>query len=892
LIGKTLSHFEITAKLGEGGMGEVYRAQDTSLGRQVAFKVLPEAFVADPERLARFEREAKVLASLNHQNIASIYEIGQVDSTHFLAMELAHGEDLATRLERGAIPVDEAVPMVLQVAEALEAAHDRGIVHRDLKPANVMLASDGAIKVLDFGLAKAWEEGEGSSPDLTASPTLTANMTQAGVILGTAAYMAPEQARGQEADRRADVWSFGVLMYEMLTGERLFRAETVSDTLARVLMADTDWERVEGRFPGSIVALLRRCLERDVSQRLQSIGEARIALQAYLSNPSAAEAEATPAAEAPSGGALRRLGLPLLVGAVLASAVWMVLPDASPRTRMGMSASLMAPPGVTFEHRYTSLALSPDGRWLVFSGLQDGQLRLFKRSMDRFESEAIPGTEGAMTPLFSPDGRWVFYAGPNEAFRVSMEGGAPHPLASIKSQVWGADWTADGSIIFNQLLSGLWRIPEQGGEPELLAAPNSDRGEIDLEFPDVLPDGSAVIYTAFRGLLPDSAEIRILDLATGERKTLIENASDARFLPTGHLIFGRSAGVYLVAFDPERREITGAPVPAPDGILYNRDLGVVHASMAASGDLVFLPRRGENQHRLVSVGLDGEVSELFEAPGNYMYPRYAPDGRSLLVVKYDQVGSHLWIANLATGALTRVTREGSNMFPVWHPDGQRVAFYSDRTEARGIYWMATDGSGAAELLLGLENSSGQIVPESFTPDGRTLVLTVDVRNDEGGSDSHIRSLDLASGEVSELIRDAHSASVSPDGQWIAYCDGRRSDSQVFVRSVSGEGGRQQLSTDGGNYPSWSPDGRTLYYQSSRQVMAVAIDTSEGLVPQAPRRLFEADPATSIWTTSSSYSVAPDGSGFLMVAPDSSANREDEARLILDWLDKIGGPGLD
>jgi len=285
LIGKSLSHFEITAKLGEGGMGEVYRAQDTALGREVAVKVLPEAFVADPERLARFEREAKVLASLNHPSIAAIYEIGVEDSVHFLAMELAHGEDLATRLGRGAVPLEEALPMALQVAEALEAAHDRGIVHRDLKPANVMVAPDGGVKVLDFGLAKAWEEGEGASGDLTASPTLTAQMTQAGVILGTAAYMAPEQARGQEADRRADIWSFGVLLFEMLTGERLFLADTVSDTLARVLMADADWEAIDGRVPVAVAALLRRCLDREVRQRLQSIGEARIALEAYLSDP-------------------------------------------------------------------------------------------------------------------------------------------------------------------------------------------------------------------------------------------------------------------------------------------------------------------------------------------------------------------------------------------------------------------------------------------------------------------------------------------------------------------------------------------------------------------------------------------------------------------------------
>jgi serine/threonine-protein kinase len=887
LIGQNLSHFRITAKLGEGGMGEVYRAEDTSLEREVAIKVLPQVFTEDPERLARFEREAKVLAALNHPNIAAIYEVGAENGIHFLAMELAQGEDLATRLERGALPTQDAVRIGLQVAEALEAAHDRGIVHRDLKPANVMVAPDGSVKVLDFGLAKAWEEGAAEAGDLTASPTLTAQMTQAGVILGTAAYMSPEQARGQEADRRADIWSFGVLLCESLTGTRLFRADTVSDTLAHVLMAEPDWEAIERAAPAPIAGLLHRCLERDAKQRLQAVGEARIILDRWLEAP---EDSTTRSRDAVDGGSTEgrrlwwRLGAAALVGAALATAVWQLVLDPRFTRDPDLRLSVALPTGLkipTEREQGSSLTLSPDGRTLVFVGVKDGKTSLYRRAFGQFEAQEIPGTESATLPFFSPDGRSLGFVNQERLMRMPLEGGSSQVLSSVEGQIWGADWGPDGTIVVNDLFRGLWKVSEHGGEPQQLATPDHSLGESDLEFPSFLPGGRTLLFTVWRGLLTETAALGVLDLDSGERRIVLENASHGRYLPTGHLVFGRSSGVYVVPFDLDALEVTGAPVPLPLPVFYDPTVGVTHLAFSARGTMVFVPGRENPRHQLVTVDLEGNASPLLEARRAYMYPRFSPDGSRLAVTVRDGDGSNIWIVNLTTGAMTRLTPGGTHDWPLWSEDGKRVAYYTDRPGDPSIDWSPVDGSNRQQRLLGKLGIPA--VPHAWTHDGG-LVYAVE------GEETATGSIELFQVSVPfdgqpESLGSGCCAAISPDGGMLAYVAFIDRE-QVFVRSLQADGATIQVSTDSGNKPVWAPNGSRLYYRSDDGIMAVSIDSRDQLSASAPELLFTTQMMGGTYRSHPNFDIAPDGRSFVMVQGDEDWGSASEARLILDWFEEV------
>jgi serine/threonine-protein kinase len=569
MIGTSLTHFKITAKLGEGGMGEVYRAEDSKLGREVALKVLPEIFAQDEDRMARFAREAQVLASLNHPQIAGIYQVEQSESVHFLVMELVEGETLAERIARGPLPKEEALRIALQMALALEEAHERGIVHRDLKPANVKITPQGQVKVLDFGLAKALEDDPSdadSKPGLAHSPTLTAQMTGVGVLLGTAAYMSPEQARGDQADRRSDIWAFGIVLTEMLTGKTVYAGKTLSDTLAGVLAREPEWEALPEDTPRSVRRLLERCLAKDLRERLQAIGEARIAIENHLEDPDAEQAETITAAEVAKIPAWRSAlpwGLAGLLAVALLGSLFVFRPEAATTaTAAPMRMGISLPEQKTIFRGYGSSAvLSPDGRRVAYVFSQGVNYEIYLHSLDQWEGTALTSAAGEgrpYQPFFSPDGDWIGFVTPSELKKVPVSGGTPITLASVNLPR-GASWAADGTIVFAPTpRGGLHRLPSAGGESEPLTVLDEEKGEASHRWPQVLPGGKGILFTSHTGTSNFyDANIEVVVLETGERRVLHRGGTFGRYVESGHLVYVNGGTLFAVPFDLERLDVTG-----------------------------------------------------------------------------------------------------------------------------------------------------------------------------------------------------------------------------------------------------------------------------------------------------------------------------------------------
>jgi serine/threonine-protein kinase len=603
MIGKTLSHYKVLEKIGQGGMGEVYRAEDTNLDREVAIKVLPEQFTKDPQRLARFEREAKLLAQLNHPNIAAIYGLEEADGVRFLALELVPGETLQERVAKGPVPVEEALEVCRQIAEGVEAAHEKGVIHRDLKPANVKVTPNGKVKILDFGLAKAFE-AETPVTDISQSPTLTEEMTRAGVILGTAAYMSPEQAKDKPVDKRADVFAFGAVLYELLTGKRAFEGETITETIAAVLKSEPDWEKLPSDTPWRIKELLDDCLQKEAHDRSHDISHTRIQIKKALKEPATAS---------PTGVSSRvqspawRKAVPWSIAAVAlviaGVAVWNLTPSSIPASLTTFALNLPS------SDRFTTLghevlALSPDGTRLVYSVAND---QLYLREMDQLESQPIPGTQGADGPFFSPGGQWVgFTAGALK--KVSITGGAPVTL-SDDVNIHGASWGADDTIIFapNSGNRGLFRISAAGRDPVALTTPDPNKSETAHSWPQILPGGQAVLFTVWTGGIWDDARIVVEQIEERERRVLIEGGTHAQYVPTGHLVYSRANTLMAVPFDLARLEITGSPLPVVVGVWQGAVSGVAQFAFSDLGSLVYVPGSSAAAERtLVWVNRQGD----------------------------------------------------------------------------------------------------------------------------------------------------------------------------------------------------------------------------------------------------------------------------------------------
>jgi serine/threonine protein kinase len=883
MIGKTLGHYRVGEQLGRGGMGEVYLADDLNLNRKVALKFLPEAFAADPERMARFEREAKLLASLNHPNIAAIYGLEQAEGKRFLVLELVEGETLAQRLSKGALAVDEALGVCRQIADALEAAHEKGVIHRDLKPANVMITEGDKVKILDFGLAKALSD-ETQSVDSSQSSTLTEAMTRPGVILGTAAYMSPEQAKGKAVDKRADIWAFGCILYECLTGKRAFEGETVTETLAAVLTRGPDWNALPATIPPSIGFVLRRCLEKQMSRRLRDAADVAIVIDEEFAAP--ADAHSTNAdRERPIWRRIAAFGGVALLVAVVASIVtWYLKPSQTNPAPAHVAIPL--PPGDRVESQgWNPLALSPDGKQLVYVAIHNGIQQLFLRSLDNLESKPIPGTAGAASPFFSPDGQRIGFFAQGKIMKVSIAGGAPQLLCASGNN-GGASWGIDDTIVYTPGAgSALWRVPASGGTPKELTKLDRSQGEVSHRWPQFLPGGRALLFTVWAGEGWDETHIAVLRLDTGEQRIVLRGGHSGRYAPTGHLVYYRAGALLAVPFDPiQLKVISEAPMTIVDGIAQSSLTTGAEYAFSYSGSLAYIsasPRQFEK--RLVWVDRKGEVKALPAPTRPYSNIALSSDGLQLALI-IDSGKRELCVYNLARGTLSPLTSEaGSNMDPLWTPDGKRIAYRATRKGLRNVFWRAFDGTGEEERLT---TGEGIQSPYSWSPDGKVLAYT---NIDPTTGDVDIWVLRFEEERKPEaFLRNPfteYQPAFSPDGRWLAYASRESGRLEIWVRPFPKRTGKWQISTEGGSEPRWARNGREfeLFYRIGNKMMVVDISTQPTFTPSVPRQLFE---GSYLSVPAAAYDLSTDGQRFFMIQSVDAERPATQINLILNWFEEL------
>ena len=886
--GSTLLHYRLVEPIGEGGMGVVWRATDTTLGRDVALKLMLDVFSSDAERLARFEREAKTLASLNHPSVASVHGLHEAEGLRFLVMELVPGEDLAERLARGPMPLEEALKVARQVAEGLEAAHARGIVHRDLKPANVKLTDGGRVKVLDFGLAKPTDPfGGGSSVSPTASPTMsptiTSGGTAAGTILGTAAYMSPEQARGKAVDQRTDVWAFGCLLFEMLTGKRAFFGETVSDTLAAVLRGEPEMAALPANTPASLRRLIRRCLEKDPERRLRDLADARIEIvDAQEGRADAEDAPGRGAAPVAAAPAPRRRPWLAALGALLLTAAALFTGARIQRvpTPASWSATI---PGAGFNTGSTS-AISPDGRWIAYSPpMLVGRSPVQLRAANSFEARPISGSVPGSGPDFSPDGKWVAYSGERGLYRVSLSGGSPQRIADTLGFNATFAWGPGDSMIVESVRiagvfwNGLATIASPGAAPEKLTTPAA--GERFHLQPLVLPGEKTVLFTV--NSLDNSFSIAAASTAPGPHRMILRDASTPHYLATGHLLFFRPSAneVAVVRLDAARGEPVGEPVTVLPGVMRGPN-GEGAYDVAGDGTLIYTPADTATglagEARLVWVDRAGKATPILEETASWAQPRLSPDGARLLVRKAQTPNCDLWVRDLARGTMTRVTFEGDNHDPAWGPGPERISFAVQNESARSVASKPWDGTGPVEPVAPSDDS--RLAP-SWSADGRLLAF---VDETAGGDDVWVQEAGSAPRAFLNTEFNETSPAVSPDGRFIAYSSDESGRPEVYVRPWPGPGNRYQVSTAGGTGALWSKDGRTLYYAEGDAMMEVGIATAPAFQAAQPVKLFTGKFG---WARPGNYDVTADGSRFVMVEMLRGAEAPD-LRVVTNWLGEV------
>jgi eukaryotic-like serine/threonine-protein kinase len=880
--GTRLGSYEVLAQIGAGGMGEVYQAHDTKLGRDVAIKVLPEAFAHDADRLSRFQREAKMLAALNHPNIATIHGLEQSGETSYLVMELVSGETLAERVKAGPLGIEEALKIAVQIAEALEAAHEKNIIHRDLKPANVKVTPEGKVKVLDFGLAKAFA-GDPANDDPFNSPTLSAAATMQGTILGTAAYMSPEQARAKAVDKRTDIWAFGCVLYELLTGKQAFQGEATTEILAAVLKEEADWNRLPPSTPTKIRDLLRRCLQKDKTLRMQAAGDVRIEVHEALTIPATAEPTAPAKGIRALGPRPLILGVGglLLVAAIASLATWNLKP--SPPQPVSRTV-ITLPPGQQLAgmENGPAVALSPDGSHFAYVATQGGSQQIYIRAMDTLEATPIIGTEGGTEPFFSPDGQWLgFFAG-GMLKKVSMSGGAALSLG-VASSPRGANWGSQGMITFApQNISAIQQVPDAGGTPQPLT--RFEKGDASQRWPEFLPGDKAVLFaTGPNAINFTIAQVTVQAVGTGERRNLVQGGMNPRYAPSGHLVYAQGGNLMAVPFDPKRLTTTGTAVPVVEGVLQSPVSGAAQYGFSSTGSLVYVPGSVQSaQSRLVWVSRNGAEQPLAAPAHAYMIPRLSPDGRRVAVSITEQE-SHIWLYDLPRETLTRLTFEGNaNTGPVWTPDGKRIAFNSNKEGATNIFWQLADGSGGLERLT---TSEYLHAPMSWSPDGQLLAYF----EVNPATQRDIWVLRMSDRKAQPFLRTQFDEAVpqfSPDGRWLAYISNETGRHEIYVQPYPGPGGKWQISTEGGTEPAWNRNGRELFYRSGNKMMAVDIATQPGFSAGTPRMLFEGRYIPAPFPTTN-YDVSPDGQRFLMIKPSEQEQAAStQINVVLNWFEEL------
>jgi len=895
--GTRLGRYEIRLMIGAGGMGEVYRARDEKLSRDVAIKVLPSDLSTNAERLGRFEQEAQAAGALNHPNILAVYDIGMHNGAPYVVSELLEGETLRETLSQRSLGPRKATEYATQLAQGLSAAHDTGIIHRDLKPDNIFITKDDRLKILDFGLAKLVQTND--SDVQTDVATLKA-YTNPGTVMGTAGYMSPEQVRGEELDARSDIFSFGSILYEMLTGHRAFRRETSAETMTAILKEEPpEFSLTNSAISQSLERIVRRCLEKQPARRFQSATDLAFALEAPSASsgpsPYATSPHFTETTHVTGVSFTKRERLAwIAAGVLLLMAVGLLLLIFTRSRQPGAASSPVvryeiATPDKTALNliRWPSMALSPDGSTVVFVGTTNGTHRLYVRRRDETSIKLINGTEGASSPAFSPDGKWIAFLADRTLKKTTLDGQVTTVLKVDDSR--GITWASEDTLLYSpDAAEGLFLISAEGGEPKRVTKPDTASNERTHRWPQVLPGGKAAIFTVGMLNSPDSyeqAKIHVVNLATGENHMVLQGASMARYVPTGHLIFAKGGSLYAVGFDLETLATRGKPELILQGVAGDETTGVVHFSIADNGTLAYIPGSpGANMRRIVWVDRSGKVQPVNVEPAQYNDVRLSPDSSRAAVLVGSSGAGDVWVYDLTRATSTRLTFNGRNATPIWSRDGKSIYYVEMDPTAAGkslVTRKPADGSREAQTLVSLD---GTAYIKALMPDEDSGIFDYQ----RSTSNGNIVQSKLGEGAtLTELINTGFAefgAALSPDGRWLAYQSNESDRSEIYVRDMSGVGGRWQISTGGGEEPRWSNDGRELYYRNGNLLMSVAISTRPSFQASTPTNLFGGifDLRTNTGIT---YDVDPKGNRFLMIRPAEESTAP-SVMIVLNWFEEL------
>lgn len=880
----TLGHYTIISKIGAGGMGEVYRARDVRLDREVAIKIVPESYSSDDGRLKRFEQEARATSALNHPNILTVFDIGTYEGSPFIVSELLAGDELRDQLKHGPLTQRNTIDFALQITQGLAAAHGKGITHRDLKPENLFVTTDGRVKILDFGLAKLRPH---RNEPISSEIDTAKQITDPGTVMGTVGYMSPEQVRGHETDHRTDIFSFGSILYEMLSGERAFRRETMAETMTAILKEEpTDLAEINEKISPALMKIVRRCLEKNPDRRFQSASDLGFAIEASTSFSSTSQPK-TQIISVPDSVSRRRrwpIAAAVVIGVVAMVSLGMLVGRSWFGTNASSPVRRVAIPLTTplAMNKYSPLAIgrraiviSPDSSSLIYCGEQNGKSQLFIRPFDSFEARAIPGTEGAYSPFFSPDGHSIAFFAANTLKKTSLAGGQPVSLSEARNAQGGA-WASNDTIIFaDGEGTRLTTIPASGGTPKIVGTPRQlDLLDWGFSNPEFLPDGETVLLTVWRTANPDYYRLATFSLKTGKVRIILEGGTDAQYLNTGHIVYSRGASLIVAPFDATTMTVTGSGVTLVENVR-SEEWGTVQYCVSRDGTLVYVPGGPAWIGKLVWADRKGVTTPIDAPPRAYLNPSLSPDGQRV-ALEISEATRDVYLLDFSRGGLVRFTNHDKNTCPHWSADGRQVSFVRQSPEGIDTVLKAID-SGAETNLLHRDNG-GEI--QTFSPDGKSFIymhitpetsLDLWVKSDDEQPRPWLRT------HFSELL-----ASYSPDGKYVAYCSDESGQYEIYVRPASGEGAKWQVSTEGGEEPLWSKDRRELFYRNGQKWMAVDVTTDPDFKSGSPRLLFEG-PYLNI--PGVSYDVAADGR-FLILEENFKQPTTLHVQAIFNWAEEV------